>query len=311
MADLEAAANKDSELLIYTSNVDGLMKVISGAFEKAHPGITVNWIRLSSSTVFNRFAAEVQAGVVQADMLWTASTLFYQEKPDLFHKLTVDEVPGLDATTAVKPQNSSYVVTAVSPHNITYNTDLVSLDDLKAHLSSWNDLTDPRWTGHIALADPRTSTSVSSLLLMLGDEYGEDWLKAFGKQFQVIDLASSGAQQVAAGAYQMVLPTDNSHSAELRAKGAPVAIWTPSGPSHGLEHAMAIPTQAKHSAAAELFMSWVLSKEGQTVMCNINLVPVRSADDKCEKLSPQHVSPRDKVSKEVQQKMIEDIGLKP
>lgn len=309
--ELEAAANKDGVLFIYTSNVDALMKVIAPAFEKAHPGIRVSWIRLSSSTVFNRFVSESQAGVLQADLLWTASTQLYQEQPDMFMPLTAELVPNLAIAPSVKPKNDHYTVVTVSTHNVTYNTDQVSIDDLKAHLATWEGLTDPRWTGHIALVDPRGSGSVSSFLLRLGDTYGPKWLEAFGKQVQLIDRGSSGAQQAAAGAFELVVPTDMSHSAELREQKAPVATWQPGGPAHGLEHSMAIPAKSPHAAAAQLFMNWALSADGQTVLCGLNMAAVRPAAASCDTVTADHVSPTDSVAPEKQAEMLRLLGLQP
>lgn len=309
--ELEAKANEEGVLLLYTSNLDVIMKVIAPAFETAHPGVRVSWIRLPSTTVFNRYVAESEAGVVQADLLWTASQQLYQERPGMFLELASGLVPNLAIPTAVEAKNDHYVVVASTPHNLTYSTDRISAADLEAHLSSWESLTDPFWAGRIALVDPRGSASVSSFLLRMRDTYGAEWLAALGKQVQLVDRGSTGAQQVAAGAFDLVVPTDPSHSADLREQGAPVALWTPSGPAHQLEHSMAIPKESAHPAAAELFMQWVLSAEGQTVLCGVNMVALREAGDVCPALSPDRVSPTDSVSDDMQSEMIRQLGLEP
>ncbi len=309
--ELEAKANEEGVLLLYTSNLDVIMKVIAPAFEAAHPGVRVSWIRLPSTTVFNRYVAESEAGVVQADLLWTASQQLYQERPEMFMELSADLVPNLAVPTAIEAPNDHYVVVASTPHNLTYSTAAVSPADLEAHLASWEDLTDPHWAGRVAMVDPRGSASVSSFLLRMRDTYGAEWLAALGKQVELVDRGSTGAQQVAAGAFDIVFPTDPSHSGDLREQGAPVALWSPSGPAHQLEHSMAIPNESTHPAAAQLFMQWVLSPEGQTVLCDVNMVPLREAGDACPVLSPERVSPTDSVADEIQNEMIRQLGLEP
>src|SRR6476620_2747516 len=71
LEELQVSAKKDGKLYIYTANVDAIMKVIVPAFEKEFPYVKVSWIRLPSTTVFNRFTAENDSGVAQADLLWT------------------------------------------------------------------------------------------------------------------------------------------------------------------------------------------------------------------------------------------------
>jgi iron(III) transport system substrate-binding protein len=311
LEELQVSAKKDGKLYIYTANVDAIMKVIVPAFEKEFPYVKVSWIRLPSTTVFNRFTAENDSGVAQADLLWTASSQLYQEKPGLFRELDSATVPNMAIPTTLKTKNSSYVISSVITHNVTYNTDLVSQADLKAHLATWEGLSDPRWAGHTALVDPRGSASVSSLFHLLGETYGSAWLAAVGKQVTLIDRGSSGAQQVAAGAFQIAVPTDNSHSADIRAKGAPVATWIPGGPAHGLENSMAIPKNSGHPAAAALFVNWALSPSGQTVLCGLDTAVARPADAKCERVPATHASPRDSVPDEMQAKMIKQLGLAP
>lgn len=309
--ELEAAANEEGVLLIYTSTVDALMKVIAPAFEKAHPGVRVSWIRLSSSTVFNRYVAESEAGVVQGDLLWTASTQLYQERPEMFAELTPELVPNIDIEASILPKNDHYVVVTASPHIVTYNTDAVSDADLAAHLATWEGLTDPRWTGHIALVDPRGSASAMSFVANLDDTYGDAWLEALGKQVTIVDRGTSGAQQAAAGAFELVVPADRSHTAELRAQNAPVSTYVPEGPQHGLEHSMAIPNESAHPAAARLFMNWALSADGQTVLCGLDMAALRAADASCQTVSPDHVSPRDSLPEETQNKVLTLLGLTP
>jgi iron(III) transport system substrate-binding protein len=309
--EIEAAANEEGVLLIYTSTVDALMKVIAPAFEATHPGIRVSWIRLSSSTVFNRYVAESEAGVVQGDLLWTASTQLYQERPEMFAELTPEFVPNLAIEASIQPKNDHYVVVTASPHIVTYNTDSVTEADLAAHLATWEGLTDPRWTGRIALVDPRGSASATSFLLTLGDTYGDDWLTALGQQVQLVDRGTTGAQQAAAGAFDLVVPADMSHTAELRAQQAPVSTYAPGGPAHGLEHSMAIPLESTHPAAARLFMNWALSAEGQTVLCGLDMAALREADASCQTVSPDHVSPRDSVPDDVEAELFGLLGITP
>lgn len=311
-AEIEAAAKKEGQLIIYTSSVDADMQKLVAAFEKSYPEIRVEWIRQPSTTVFNRFVGEVEAGVVQADLLYTASTALYQERPELFRPLTPAMLPNAGSDAPVKAKNDIYVIDAVSPHTITYSTLTVTPADLE-HLKSWKDLTDPRWKGKIALVDPKISTNITSWLMVMRDTYGPEWVKAFGQNgIQVVGTGTAGAQQAVAGAYQVVVPTTLSHSAQLRAQKAPVAVFQPEGPAHGLENGMAVPVKSNHPNAALLWANWKFSRDAQNVVCSLGQVPVMPVDDpNCPKLSPNHVGSNDTISPETQRELIELVGLRP
>jgi iron(III) transport system substrate-binding protein len=311
-AEIEAAAKKEGRLVIYTSSVDAEMQKFTAAFEKTYPGIRVEWIRQPSTTVFNRFVGEVEAGVVQADLLYTASTALYQERPELFRPLTAAMLPNMGASAPVKAKNAVYVIDAVSPHVITYSTLTVSPADLKL-LASWKDLTNPRWKGKIALVDPKISTNITSWLLVMRDTYGADWVRALGQNgIQMVGTGTAGAQQAVAGAYQIVAPTTLSHSAQLRAQRAPVGVIQPEGPAHGLEQGNAIPVRSNHPNAATLWTNWKFSQEAQNIVGSLGQVPVMPVDNPdYPKLSPNHVGSNDTISLDLQRELIQLVGLRP
>jgi iron(III) transport system substrate-binding protein len=311
-AEVAEAAKREGRLVIYTSSVDADMQKLSAGFEKAYPGIRVEWIRQPSTTVFNRFVNEVEAGVVQADLLYTASTALYQERPALFRPLTPAMLPNMGAEVPVRAKNEIYVIDSVSPHIITYNSRTVSQQDLTM-LRSWRDLASPHWKGKIALVDPKISTNITSWLMVMRDTYGADWVRAFGQNgLHMVGTGTAGAQQAVAGAYQVVVPTTASHSAELRARRAPVGLLQPEGPAHGLENGAAIPVKSNHPNAALLWTNWKFSREAQNIAASLGLVPVMPVDDPtAPKLSPNHIGSNDTISPEMQRELIQLVGLQP
>ncbi|WP_431284590.1 ABC transporter substrate-binding protein [Humitalea sp. 24SJ18S-53] len=309
--EVAAAARREGRLIIYTSSVDADMQKLSAGFERTYPGIRVEWIRQPSTTVFNRFVGEVEAGVVQADLLYTASTALFQERPELFRPLTPAMLPNMGADAAVRAKNAVYVIDAVSPHVVSYSTRTVTPQDL-TQLRSWRDLTNPRWRGKIALVDPKISTNITSWLLVMRDTYGADWVRAFGQNgIQVVGTGTAGVQQAVAGAYQLVVPTVLSHSAELRARRAPLGILQPEGPAHGLENGAAIPVRSNHPNAALLWTNWKFSREAQNLIASMGLVAVKPVDDpNAPKLSPNHIGSNDTISVALQRELIELVGLR-
>ncbi|SFJ53370.1 iron(III) transport system substrate-binding protein [Bosea sp. OK403] len=312
-AALEAAAKAEGRLTLYTSSVDAETQDIVKSFEARYPFIKVEWLRFPSTTLFTRFSGETAAATYHADVLYSGSSQLYQLRPELFVELTPEVVPNI-SKVIVPAKNTHYVVGEVLPHIVAYNTNTVSTKDIQEHLKSWKDLADPRWRGKIAMVDPKISTNMVSWLMLMRETYGEDWVKGFAaNQFRVVTGGPSGAQQVAAGAFQMVVPSVINHSTDIRAQGAPIGLLSPDGPTHGLEMAMGLPVKAPHPNAARLYVNWKLGRDAALLLCKIGGVPNVPAptDVPCPTMSARHVGSNDMITPEQQKDVLSAYGLKP
>lgn len=310
---LEAAANAEGQLNLYSSLPPLNTQRFVASFEKKYPKIKVSFITLISGTMFSRYTAEVESGVKQADLMLSGSSALYQQRPELFSPLTTKNVPGLAKFPAnVRARNESYMVVTVTPHFITYNTKLVPPADLKSHLKSWKDLTDPFWRGKIALVDPMSTTNVMSWLRTLRIAYGDDWVRDLAKNNpRYVDGGSSGVQQVAAGAYFLATPTSAGHSTAIRAKGAPLALAEIEGPAHGIESSVAMPKQPLHPNAALLYANWVVTPDAQGTNCPDQVPLYRGLGGGCVDLSKEHIGSLDVIPDADQKQLMMLLGRRP
>lgn len=289
LADLESAAKSEGRLLIYSANQDTEMEKKLALFEAKYPEIDADYIRLPSSQVFTRFVAEHDAGVTQADLLTTGSTALFQTNPELFIELGPDQIPDLAAAKPlIAPENDHYLVYQSDVQVVTYNSDAVSTDDLAAHLATWEGLADPVWKGRIALVDPRNSNNQLSFLLGLQKRYGDEWLTRFmANEPEIVGTASAASQQVAAGAFDLLVPTVPVQSAAVRGQGAPLGLYLPEGFNHVPAQGAAVAVGAAHPNAAKLFVNWMFSQEAQALQCSLGSVPnVVVEDPACETVLP-------------------------
>ncbi|WP_202815295.1 ABC transporter substrate-binding protein [Aureimonas sp. AU12] len=312
---LEAAAKAEGALLIYSSNQEAEMDAKVAAFEAAYPEIDAQYIRLPSAQVFARFIGESDAGVAQADLLTTASTVIFQEKPDLFVEISLNNVPVLgEKTPLIAPENTHYAVYQTDVQLVTYNSDLVSEADVAEHLKSWKNLADPRWKNKIAIVDPRASTNQLSFFLGLRDVYGDAWFgELMANEPEIVGTASAAAQQLAAGGYEILVPSVPVHSAALRKQGAPLAMTLPSDLVHAPAQGTGVPKNARHPNAALLFVNWLLGEEGQKLQCSlggISSMPMSAAD--CPNALPaEHRIGRDIIPTDEAKQLYQMIGLQP
>lgn len=300
-AQLLADANAEGTVTIYTSHaqMDDYVK----AFNATYPDVHVEWIRLIAAAQASRFLAEHEAGVTVADLTISGSSTLFQEQPELFIPLNAEVLPNL-ARVSVPTANDHYAVIASNPQHILYNTDMISAEDVAAHLKDWGDLADPYWEGKIALADPNASLIYMSWYRTMRNTYGDDYLRALGRNN--VGFTASGvpaAQQAAAGAFAAALPLVPDHSKDLRDAGAPLVMYYPEGPGHGNETVTAIPVGAAHPNAARLFANWLLSPEGQQVYCDTGAMSVDPASA-CPRPA-SFVPGTDLIPQEEQQQIVE------
>jgi iron(III) transport system substrate-binding protein len=113
------------------------------------------------------------------------------------------------------------------------------------------------------------------LLKIWGEEKGMAYFKRLAQQNPGFRIGSSQiADLVAAGENPIGINTYSTTIEDLKAKGAPLE-WVPLDPVVAILHPIAITAQAPHPNAARLFVDYVLSKEGMTVLRGFKRIPSR------------------------------------
>lgn len=154
-ADVIAVAKTESKVTIYTSTVDAEMQDIAKTLAARYPFIKAEWLRLTSTTIFTRFAGETAAKTYHADVLYSGSSQLYQQRFELFKTLTPDLVPDI-AKVIVSAKNPNYAAGAALPPIVASNAQSVSQAEIGPHRKIWKDLTGPRWRAEPTRADRHT-----------------------------------------------------------------------------------------------------------------------------------------------------------
>lgn len=144
-----------------------------------------------------------------------------------------------------------------------YNAELVRPEELR----SFDDFLNPKWKGKIGFNDPRIPGSGQSLWSFLWDVKGEDYLKKLVRQelFLSRDLRQI-ADALAKGKLAMSIGVGRSQYDPFIAAGLPVK--QASTPKEGLPSSngfgvVGIVKSPPHPHAAKIFISWLLSRQGQ------------------------------------------------
>lgn len=308
LEELVAAAQAEGRIVYYSSEVDAINQAVVAAFTEKY-GIEVEWLRLASGPLASRFAEERSAGVNTADVLRTADGSVFVHSPEWFIELTPEVVPMLTEypEETLFADNRS-VLTQYSTYVFTYNTNLVSEDDLPR---TWSDILDPKWRERIVMSDPRTSISWLAWVDAMVNEHGIEFAHAIRDQnWDVIASAAPGAQQVAAGAYAASTPAFTGHATPVIQQGAPVASVTPVDPVPLKRDHIGLVAGSRHPHAARLFLHFRLSPEALEIACALNEVgaPLPGIPG-CLEIPDNPMTVKDVWTSEEMRPLFEALGL--
>ncbi len=205
----EAAADSHSgTVVVYSSHDSDPLNAAVNAFMEKYPDVTVEVVSLGGSEIFSRLEAE--AGNPLADIVWGAGV----DTVDAYSEYLEEYVSAEDANVddRFKDPEHKWYADSLVVYCTMYNKNLVG-DDIP---KTWACLTDEKWKGQIAMADPTSSGSAfvqtCSMLFLNGkkeNNYEDGWqfVENFYKNLDGIVQSSSGNchKMVADGEYAIGL----------------------------------------------------------------------------------------------------------
>lgn len=248
---------KPAALTLYTCVSDTTIQPVLREFEKTHPGRTVDLYRAPTGELNARVAGDVRSGGLRADVIWACDPLTMQGY--LAQNLVGGWVPETNIPAAVR--TADYVGVAML-----YMVAVIAKGTSPP--GSWSDLTDQEYRGEIALPDPKTAASALGALgyFAQDQQYGLDFYAALKKNGAVqVSTPENVTTGVAEGVYRAGLTTANSAYAAQKS-GSPIEVVWPAPGAIGSYGPVALARHSGESAAAKDFISFVTSKEGQTVI---------------------------------------------
>lgn len=256
--ELVAAAQSEGTFTYYTSQSPGTVAATVPAFEAKYH-IKVDLLRLNSGELQQRLIAE---GTNSKADVAELPPEFFNSSSDLFMPLTPNLVPSL-ANVPKDFVHDVSVATSIAPWVIGYNTELV-----KSAPTSWEDVIN-KHPGDYVFSDPRSSDAYMAFVNEFQKSFGDAAVKKLAKNAgQLADSGAAATQQIAAGEFAFTIPNYPGQLAPLIAQGATIKYVVPQQPASGLTMTAGILKNGPHHAAARLFLSWLLSKEGQQLLCD-------------------------------------------
>lgn len=264
-----AVAQPKQKLMVYTSMKEVLIGEIRDAFAKKYPNIQFDYYSAGAGKIMAKIAAERQSGKLVVDILWTS------EVPDFYalkKEGVLQKYESPEAKYVVSPLNDpdyEFTPARLGTLGITYN-----ISKIKTPPTQWSDLLSQEYKDSFAIANPALSGTSMVSVGMIVNNLGWDFiqkLKANGAKMgqgsgQVVDDTAAGDLAACIGVDYITIdkiklgaPLGFAYPKEMLVIPSPVAIFkgTP------------------NLSAAQKFVDFLLSKEGQTIIANNYTLPVR------------------------------------
>lgn len=266
-----AKAREEKKVVVYnTTTVPDMQRMIE-AFRKKYPFLEVESFRSAGERLFQKIVTESRAGRYLAD-LYIISGLQMWLLRDAGHLVPYLSQEREKVRRPFRDEAGYWTGVYFNLEVVGYNTRLTHPQELPKR---WEDLLDPRWKGRMAIEIEDIPWFVSILQIM-GEEKGTAWARRLARQQPQVRRGHTLISQLLAAGEVALTPTVRVNVAEtLKQKGAPVD-WIaiePIAPNPPVSVAMA--KNGPHPAAARVFVDFILSQEGQSVIRELNRNPTR------------------------------------
>jgi iron(III) transport system substrate-binding protein len=264
-------AAAQTTITLYTSESQDKVNETKADFEKRHPGLVLNIYRSGTQVVIGKLQAEIQAGAVQADLLWMADIDFFAQlaRKGLLLPYSPPEADRVPAK--FRYEGGRYHEVRLIFNTVGFNTLRV-----KDRPASWKDLADPRFKGKVGMASPFYSGAAFSTLgtLVPQPAFGWEFFRRLKDNGAIVEQSNGTvAQKLATGEFHLASVVDF-FLRDMKAKGSPVDhVWPREG-------AILIPTpigivqSARNAAGAQAFVRYLYTPEGQRLFVQQGYVPV-------------------------------------
>ncbi len=261
------------DLVIYSGRSETLVQPVLDAFQAAYPNVNILLKSGSNSELANALIEEKanpQADVFITTEIFTVQSMYQQDVFQSYRPAAADQLPA----EFIGPEDSWVGITRRA-RVIMYNTELLGADEVPTSIF---ELTDPKWKGQIAAAGSTNGgmqAQIAAMSQLLGEEATQEWLTGMiANEVTFFGGHTDVRKAVGAGEFKIGLVNHYYYYLQL-AEGSPVGVVFPDqgeGEIGLITNATAagIVQGSKNLSAAQAFIDFLLSPEGQELFAELN-----------------------------------------
>lgn len=297
------AAKKEGKVVVFGPAGSNARQALADGFEKAFPGLEVEFTGGSGTKLAARLLAERRAGVYAVDVMLTGTTTMLES---LLPQKALEPIPQnlilpevtdlkkwwqgrLDYSDSADQYNLVFTASVKVP--IAINPQMVKIEEIRSY---W-DLLDPKWAGKMAIRDPTAAGPglATATFWYAHPALGVKFMRElFTKQKVVLSQDDRQVLEWAArGRHPIVLAPNELAVIELKSKGLPLEQVGAERFKEGsyltaANGSVVLLNRAPHPNAAKLYLNWLLSRNGQTQWTQLSGYPSRRLDVPTDHLDP-------------------------
>ncbi|MGI2329161.1 ABC transporter substrate-binding protein [Planococcus sp. YIM B11945] len=265
----------------YTSQPDADATALVSAFNEQNPDVKVNVFRSGTEEVVSKIQAEHQAGEIQADVLLVADSVTFEnfKEEDLLLSYKSEEAEVIDE--AFVDPDGTYTGTKVMATGIVVNT-----NNVKDVPDSWSVLASDAAKGQGIMPSPLYSGAAAYNLGVITKQKDMGW--DYYESLRANDITitqGNGAvlEGVAMGEQNYGMIVDYL-AARAKSEGSPVELVYPKEGVPVITEPVGIMANTDNEKAAQAFVDFVLSEDGQQLAADQGYTPIREGIDAPEGL---------------------------
>jgi len=266
-------AKKEGKLVIYSATDSKAAEPLIKDFSTLYPGVKVEFNDMNSTEVYNRFISEAAAGGATADVLWS-SAMDLQFKLASEGYAAVYKSQAAAAIPAWANYKDSAYGTTFEPLAIVYNKRLVSADEVPANHADLVKLLTAKadkFRNKVTTYDIEKSgvgfsfitedAQINPQFWDLAKTFGDIGIRVQSSTGTMLERISSGENLIG---YNVI----GSYAQARAAKDPSIGVSFTKDYNLVLSRVVFINKSAKNMNAAKLWIDYLLSKRGQTIISN-------------------------------------------
>lgn len=277
------AGKKEGKLVIYGATDSKAAAPLVKDFSALYPGISVEYNDLNSTEVYSRYISEVAAGGTTADLLWSSAMDLQMKLASDGYALQYKSVEAANIPGWANWNDTAYGTT-FEPAAIVYNKRLLTAKEVPAtHADFAKLISQDKFKDKVTTYDIEKS-GVGFMFMTQDSRANNDFAgleKAFGAaRVRVQSSTGTMLERISSGENLIGYNVLGSY-ALVRAKTDPsLGVVLPKDYTLILSRVLFISKNAKHANAAKLWLDYMLSQRGQTIIANDSKLYAIRADVK-------------------------------
>lgn len=271
--EVSSEAEVSGDLVIYSGRSEPLIQPVIDAFKAKYPNVNILLKAGSNSELANALIEEKnnpQADVFITTELLTVQSLTAEGIFQSYAPVGVENIPA-----EFVGEGNAWTGLTKRARVIIYNKDLVAEDEAPASIF---DLVDPKWQGQVAAAGSTNGgmqAQIASMQQLLGDEATEEWLNGLiANDVTFFGGHTDVRKAVGAGEFKIGLVNHYYYHLQLEEGSNVGVVYPDQGEGQvGLftnATAAAVVNGTGNPAAAQAFLDFLISEEGQKLFAEQN-----------------------------------------